>query len=506
MGSDETFFVDFIEDNNISDELRNFYKLIYEEPSNLNKLIAENKEKYSYINLNEIEDLPEEFYNITKEIKKIYNFISPESLNNEDLDQAKENKKIIDILINHINNLKEMIKEESATLLKQNIERQEKIKKINYSEIDKKTLVDILDKYNNLIYYMYSKQNNIFNEYKKQLKIKKELNKIYRLINLEIEHDYKLRDSIEDLKEKTFQELKKLYDKMVYLEDLMIEGSKYLKEVSDFKNLFLKITAYDDNNYNEVIKVYNFIKDNNVLSNKFNELELILINEREYNAKEQDFIFEKTGLRNIKISLDYISANYIDKLNYSSKQIINELYTDITDEDCNIYDAYRKLKRVVNYIWRITTTDIFSYELGNDFSFICTNNQFIDEKYQSILITKQMLERVENYSDYQIGFICNFNDNILYVTENDDIMNADDNDMSNLKTPKQIEQEFLNFKIRNRIALNGYITSISAVYFINDGDYIKYRKAVELANQYKLPLLILKKDGSLSNSVGGTKN
>ena len=28
----------------------------------------------------------------------------------------------------------------------------------------------------------------------------------------------------------------------------------------------------------------------------------------------------------------------------------------------------------------------------------------------------------------------------------------------------------LNFKIRNRIALNGYITSISAVYFINDGD------------------------------------
>ena len=56
------------------------------------------------------------------------------------------------------------------------------------------------------------------------------------------------------------------------------------------------------------------------------------------------------------------------------------------------------------------------------------------------------------------------------------------------------KQEFVNFKIRNRIALNGYITRISAVYFINDGDYIKYRKAVELANQYKLPLLILKKD------------
>ena len=67
-------------------------------------------------------------------------------------------------------------------------------------------------------------------------------------------------------------------------------------------------------------------------------------------------------------------------------------------------------------------TDVFSYDQRNDFCFICTNNQFIDEKYQAILITKQMLERVENYSDYQIGFICNFNDNILYVTENDDII------------------------------------------------------------------------------------
>ena len=494
MGSDETFFIDFIEDKNTSDELKNFYKLIYEEPSNLTLLIDQNKERYSSINLKDIEGLPEEFYNIVEEIKKIYNFILPETLEMENLDQAKENKKIIDILINYINKLKDMLKEETEELSQKNKNRQEKIKKINYSNIDKKTLVEILEKYNNLLYCMYSKNDNVFAEYKKQIKIKREINKIYRLINLEIDYENDSKNKLEDLKEKTSKELKKLYDKIIYLEDLMIEGSKHLKEFLDFKKLFLKVTAYDDNNYIEVNKVYNFIKDNNVLLNKFNELELALINEREYKNKEQDFIFEKIGKKNIKISLDYISANYIDKLNYASKQIINELYNDIIKEDCNVFDSYKKLKRVVNYIWRTNMTDVFSYDPGNDFCFICTNNQFIDEKYQAILITKQMLERVENYSDYQIGFICNFNDNILYVTENDDIMLADNNDMSNLKTPKQIEQEFLNFKIRNRIALNGYITSISAVYFINDGDYIKYRKAVELANQYKLPLLVLKKD------------
>ena len=105
-----------------------------------------------------------------------------------------------------------------------------------------------------------------------------------------------------------------------------------------------------------------------------------------------------------------------------------------------------------------------------------------------------MLNRVNDYSRYQIGFICNFNDNLLYVTENNDIMTVAHEDMSNLKTPKQIEQEFVNFKVKNRIALNGYITNISAVYFINDGEFIKYKKALELANQYNLPLIILKKD------------
>ena len=78
--------------------------------------------------------------------------------------------------------------------------------------------------------------------------------------------------------------------------------------------------------------------------------------------------------------------------------------------------------------------------------------------------------------NYQIGFICNFSDNILYVTEKDDIMDVEFNDMSNLKTPKQLEQEFLNFKVSNRIALNGYITKFNAVYIIDDGNMVKYIK------------------------------
>ena len=101
---------------------------------------------------------------------------------------------------------------------------------------------------------------------------------------------------------------------------------------------------------------------------------------------------------------------------------------------------------------------------------------------------------MDDYEDYQIGFICGYNDNILYMTENDDIMTVDNDDMSNLKTPLQLEQEFINFRICNRIALDGYITKIEAVYLIDDGNMDKYIKAVELANMYNLPLIKFKKE------------
>ena len=72
-------------------------------------------------------------------------------------------------------------------------------------------------------------------------------------------------------------------------------------------------------------------------------------------------------------------------------------------------------------------------------------------------------------------------------------MSVSNEDLSNLKTPLQLEEEFISFKVCNRIALDGYRTKIQAVYLIDDGNSIKYDKALELANMYKLPLIILDK-------------
>ena len=161
-----------------------------------------------------------------------------------------------------------------------------------------------------------------------------------------------------------------------------------------------------------------------------------------------------------------------------------------------IYDAKnanKALKIIVDDIWRNTITDVSKFDITKDYCFLCTNNPFIDEKYQAILITNKEIQKVTNYEDYQIGFICGYDSNVLYVTENDDIMSVQYDDMSYLKTPKQIEDEFINFKVCNRIALNGFKTVLQAVYIIDDDDEVKLKKAIDLSESYELPLIKIRK-------------
>ena len=184
----------------------------------------------------------------------------------------------------------------------------------------------------------------------------------------------------------------------------------------------------------------------------------------------------------------------MDKLDIDSKNIIEYIFNKLNSYDYDIEELNKLLSSIVRKIWNDTITDVYNFNPKEDYYFICSNNQFIDAKYQTILISNKEFVRVDDYEDYQIGFICGYNDNIMYITENDDIMSVTEyDDMSYLKTPLQLEQEFLNFKVCNRIALNGFKTKIEAVYYINDNNIDKYIKAIELANMYKLPLIELKK-------------
>lgn len=494
----ENIFDDYFDTVNLNNELETFYTFInndeltesFIEEKVLTDIRNDNYNRYNDINLSLLENLSPDYEDIVSEIKKVYSFILPEDLLTNDLQKSNENKKILDLIYKYINQVENQIQKDLIILEKENNERQFKIKQINYKQFENNILEKIMKIYNDIVIYNSVIENNIYDNYKKQLKRKKDINKIYRLINLEINDDVKEKM---DLNDKINDEIKNIYNNIQYLEDLMPEKSIYYKEFNEFKDYFNNLIAYDDTNYLDVNNVYNELCNNKIKS-LINYFEESFIKEIENNKKEEEFVYEKYGIKNIKNSLDYVSSNYVEKLNEAEKNIINKLYDEINNENYNISELYCKFKKIINRIWKDSITKIYSYNEKEDFCFICANNQFIDEKYQTIIITKRMLERVNDYSNYQIGFICDFNDNILYVTENDDIMTIDYNDMSNLKTPKQIEQEFINFKVSNKLALNGYITRIEAVYFINDGDMNKYKKAVELANQYNLPLIVLKKD------------
>lgn len=499
--NDEFLFDDYFDNINLSEELRKFYQIINDEEQtnqlNKEKMLTdirnENYSRYSDINLVPLENLPSDFETIVNEIKKIYSYVSPNKILISDFDESNEIKKIIDSIYNHLEKLNEIIRIELNKLEKSNDDKQLKIKDMDFSKFDKKVLHEILNKYSDIVLYSIIPEENVIENYSKQINRKNDLNSLYRIINLELGNSDDTKDILKKLNDEINLEINNINNKILYLEDLIIEKSNYKKEFDVFKSYFTNVIAYDDKDYNDVNRVHHIICEDLKLKSLIYYFEENFINEIEKIKLEETFIYEKYGIKNIKKSLDYISANYIDFLNEDEKNTINDLYSKLNDDIAVLKEIYDKLNKIVNKIWEETITNPYEYTANKDFCFICSNNQFIDEKYQTILITNKMLERVEDYSDYQIGFICSFNNNILYVTENDDIMTVDYDDMSNLKTPKQIEQEFINFKVCNRIALNGYLTKIIGVYIIDDNDIIKYKKAVELSNQYKLPLIVLKK-------------
>lgn len=506
--NDDDLFNDYFEKMNLNEDIKKIYEIIGDDDSidefkkmnNLTNLRNENHKRYYDIDINKIQNLPIEFKEVVDDILKFYGFINSKKLLIDSYEESINNKKIIDNIYRRFNRLDQMVKTTLKELNLYNKDKQSRFS-LTYFEtlnIDDKLRKELIEKYNDLILYNSIIETDSYSELKRQLKCKEYIDNILKSLNLY--EDNKLRISAKEklikLNKKINQEIKKHEGIICYLEDLMPKGSKHKVEFQDFKNFYNKIIAYDDTDYEVAKQTYEILCDDtkfNILINSFEEK---FINEIDQRKKEEKFILEKVGIKNIKTSLNYIATNYMNDLEYNDKKIIEDIFNELSSLDYDLNNIYNKLNVIVKKIWKNKITDAYSYNPDQDFAFICANNQFIDEKYQTILITKKELERVDDYSDYQIGFICSYNNNILYITENEDIMSVNYDDMSNLKTPLQLEQEFINFKVCNRIALNGYITKIQAIYYINDKSVDTYMKAIELANMYKLPLIELKKSTS----------
>ena len=228
-------FDDYFDTINLNDELRMFYAFLNDEELNesfesetkLTNLRNENYKRYNDINLLYLDSLSIEFENIAKEIKKIYGFIDSKELLKDDIETALDNKKIIDLVYYYLDKLEKMLEEELKLLEQQNNKRQKEVKEIDYSQLDEKILREILIKYNNIVLFNSTLEDNVFDNYSKQIKRREYLNQLYKLINLELSNVNEESSEKKDLNNEIEIEIRKINDRITYLEDLMIEKSKY---------------------------------------------------------------------------------------------------------------------------------------------------------------------------------------------------------------------------------------------------------------------------------------
>lgn len=490
LNKDMEKLYEIIEDEELQDE--------FEQKIRLSKLRNKNYERYYSIDISKFKDLPQDLNEVAEDILNLYSYIDYKEILTTDASKSKYIKQLLDNIYRRIERLNRMVNSYLKELTQKNNDRQSKFSVVYFNNLDiNKELRRVLfEKYNDLVLYSSYFTLDIYEDIKRQIKREGYIDEIFKLLNLEETKKINIekKEKLELLNKKIDVEILKYKDKIQYLEDIIPENSKNLDEFKNFKDFCNRIFAYDDQNYDNAKQTYEILSDELRFQNYISNFEELFINEKSYKDKEEKFIHEKIGIKNLKISLDYITSNYMDVLDEESKKQVEYIYNKLNSEHYYLEELYEIMESIVKIIWKNSVTDVYNFTEKEDFCFICSNNQFIDEKYQTILITNKEINRVDIYEDYQIGFICGYDDNIMYITENEDIMNVSGDDMSRLKTPLQIEQEFINFKVCNRIALNGFKTKIEAVYFINDGNMDKYRKAVELSNMYKLPLVNLKKD------------
>lgn len=484
----------YYENMNLDDEFKDLYDSLgkkYKKVYNYNKLRNDNHKIYVSIDINKFDILPEEFEPLVKPIVKCLMDINRENLLTENDYEAYMHNKELRQCLKDLKKLDDAVSYSVNKLITINDRNQ---KKLDMNQITCKEKDIIENAYKEVILeYANIDLTDIYKEFENQLRRRDKLRNIYSLI-LKYDSNYINKKNEIDLKEYN-NKLKKIIfnykSKLTYLKDLIMENSSYQNKLISFAYYLNNKLEYDDTDIYDAKRLYKYLTNSNELDNKISSLENLFSKERSDYLKEEKFAYEKTGRKNARVSIDYILNNYLDVLNEEGTDLINYLNRSFDNLDVKDIDNY--MEPIVDGIWNKSITNIYEYNYNDNFMFLVVNNIFLDEEVEAILLSNSIINKVTDYSNYEIGFICDYNSNILSITENGEIPNVIINDLSKLKTPKQLEEEFVNFKVCNRIALNGYKTTIAAMYYIDSGNIDVYKRAVTMANTYNLPLIKIKK-------------
>lgn len=492
----DSFFDTSIYKIDLNNEMKSFYDVIgnYEafdtldNHEKLNKLRNNNHIKYYKINISRIFKLPSEFNELIKNIEQNYNSINPSQLLTETLEAAQHSSKLINIIQKDLDTLDRIVKLKLKDISESNDNYQDlfSVDYFNSLDIEESLKKQLLNIYSKLINTSIEFSYDDYENYKLQDIRKKYITKILNLLNDDEKEkliNFK-KQQLELINNKIEIELTNYQDYLKYLNKIIINNSKYKKDLNEYQTTIDSIKGYNNKNKIEIDNIYNKLTKFKV---NFDKLKGKILDELEI---KKSLPLKPTDFNNY-IDLLIKKCNY--KIDEENTNILNYILDSLSTKKYNIKDLEMALGLVIRNIWQSTITNIKDYKENEDFYFICSNNQFIDEKYETILLTRKEILNTDKYFDYQIGFICGYNDNIMYITERQDVMEVQHKEIINFKTPYDVEDEFVNFDASNRISLNGYNTKLEAVYLIDDGNPEKQNKAKELSEIYELPLIVIKK-------------
>lgn len=430
----------------------------------LEKLRDLNHLNYFELKIDKIKDLPIQYETEALEIFDLYNTIDSITLLKENFSSAKEHSNLIKTIKKRIESLEEKLSIDLDKIIEEN-DKLEKdldlsiLKDTNPNTESQRKIID--ERINSLKFFNLSTNTkNPGFEISRQEKRKKYIDEIREMI---LTYDKNL---IKNRKQNELKEINKEIE-LKYEEylDKIDNLKKYIKVNKNFDNLIKKINEifdYDKNDYEDA----NYLL-NDVIFNKRIDKEL-----EKYNKILKDVTNPTLKMKETPNELkDTIKNNYVNLLTEKEIQELND----------NKYLI--KLKQILDKIWKNEITNVENYTEGNNFKFLCSNLNEYKKEIIVKLITSEELKYLNDFGDYKVGYIYEFNDNIKSILYN----NSDSFD----KTPIDLEAILINQKEFPEIKL--YLNSRKqAVFYIKNEDFNEeYEMANKLSNEENLPLIVI---------------
>ena len=425
-----------------------------------------------------IKSLIEDIYNAEKKISEINsneNGISEGifNLNNKKLSELKLTEDIFNKKINDLNNEYQTVfvnKKNDILIQKNKInnldiilnEYRNKIRNINISDISVPVIKYHIE--NNKI---LSKQqiNDIYNEKKnekennklKEIKQNLEINKVTEAVILNNQNEYKknlerIDENIKMLKEEKLLIKDELFDIISYKETL---ESINKNNLNDLKNMIKNIKINDNNEPNEIIKIYKY----ELMILDFNKISIQLYEELSSNlgfnlvefSKKNKTYYSKSQ------SKEYKTIEIYDKKKISIKQ--KEIYNNNNDINNNKNKSLNAsfINSYNNNIKIISEKNSFELLIDEELnSFINEeeyNNSEINDLLNNIaLIIINHLKKIEikiplNFNDKVILYLSYFFKILFYDKVINNKIKFVNKDYKNIKKEYQKGKEFINNEI-----------------------------------------------------------